>query len=188
MSPRRCALILLALATTVVGIPLAAAGDPPGREFTGTAVVDGPQGTRSMPLTLVVHRFTPVAEVQELGALLEKGGQGTLLAALRGRADGELRLGALTTEIALVATEETSDGYRYLFLSPRRIQFNESQLGEESLDYPFGIAVFEVDGFSGIGEGSLHVAAALSIDETGHIEVDDYDGRDGHFRDLRQVR
>ncbi|MCU0304433.1 MAG: hypothetical protein MUC56_10290 [Thermoanaerobaculales bacterium] len=165
-----------------------AADGPPGREFTGTAVVNGPQGTRSMPVTLVVHRFTPVAEVQQLGALLEKGGQGTLLAALRGRADGELRLGALTTTIALVAAEETSGGHRLLFLSPRRIQVNERQLGAESLDYPFGIAVIEVARFSGRGQGSLHVAAALRIDADGRIEIDDHDGRDGHFRNLRRVR
>ncbi|HSN54137.1 MAG TPA: hypothetical protein VLT32_05675 [Candidatus Sulfomarinibacteraceae bacterium] len=181
-------LVLGVLTVMTIATAPAAAADPPGREFTGTAVVDGPQGTRSMPLTLVVNRFSPVSEVQELGSLLAKGGQGTLLSALRGRADGEIRLGALNVPVALVSVEETSDGYRYLFLSPRRIQFNETQLGEESLDYPFGIAVFEVDGFSGLGEGSLHVAARLSIDADGHIEIDDYDGRDGHFRDLRQVR
>ena len=186
MKPASLVLSFLTLMTIAVAPAIAA--DPPGREFTGTAVVDGPQGTRSMPLTLVVNRFSPVSEVQELGGLLAKGGQGTLLSALRGRADGELRLGALNVPIALVSVEETSGGHRYLFLSPRRIQFNETQLGGESLDYPFGIAVLEVDDFSGLGEGSLHVAARLSIDADGHIEVDDYDGRDGHFRDLRKIR
>jgi hypothetical protein len=185
---KTASLVLGVLTVMTIAVAPATAADPPGREFTGTAVVNGPQGTRSMPLTLVVRRFTPVAEVQQLGALLEQGGQGTLLAALRGRADGELRLGALTTGIALVAAEETTRGHRFLFLSPRRIQFNESQLGEESLDYPFGVAIFEVDRFSGRGEGSLHVAAALSIDADGHIEIDDLDGRDGHFRNLRRVR
>jgi hypothetical protein len=185
---KSASLVLGVLTVMTIAVAPVTAADPPGREFAGTAVVDGPQGTRSMPVTLVAHRFTPVSEAQELGGLLAEGGQGTLLSALRGRADGELRLGALTVPIALVSVLETSDGYRYLFLSPRRIQFNETQLGEESLDYPFGIAVFEVDGFSGLGEGSLHVAAALSIDADGHIEVDDYDGRDGHFKDLRRVR
>jgi len=185
---RTVSFVLGVLTALTVAIPSATAADPPGREFTGTAVVDGPNGTRSMPLTLVVNRFSPVSEVQELGALLAKGGQGTLVSALRGRADGELRLGALSIPIALVSVEKTSGGHRYLFLSPRRIQVNETQFGEESLDYPFGIAVFTIDDFSGLGDGGLHVAAALRIDADGHIEVDDYDGRDGFFRDLRQLR
>jgi hypothetical protein len=50
------------------------------------------------------------------------------------------------------------------------------------------MAEIEIDGFSGRGEGSLHVAAALSIDSSGRAEVDDYDGQDGHFEDLRRVR
>lgn len=176
------------LAVMSCAVATVAAGDPPGREFTGTAVVNGPQGTRSMPVTLVVRRFTPVTEVQQLGAVLAQGGQSALQAALRGRADGELRLGALSTPIALVAAEETSGGHRFLFLSPRRIQVNERQLGAESLDYPFGIAVIEIARFSGRGEGSLHVAAALSIDADGRIQINDLDGRDGRFRNLRRVR
>ena len=65
----------------------------------------------------------------------------------------------------------------------------ETTLGEESLDYPFGIAVFEVDDFGdGDGDGRLHVAAALSIDADGHIEVDDYDGADGRLEDISVQR
>jgi hypothetical protein len=60
-------------------------------------------------------------------------------------------------------------------------------LGEDSLDYPFGIAVFEVDRF-GRGEGRIHVAAALSIDPDGHIEIEDYDGADGTIERIKQVR
>jgi hypothetical protein len=178
---KSAALACFLLVTLIAVGPVSA--DPPGREFSGTAVVDGPEGTRRMPVTLVANRYTPTEEVRQLAGLLEQGGQETLLGALRGRSDG-----ALTIPIALAATEETSDGRRYLFLSPRRIRISETQFGEESLDYPFGIAVFTIDDFSGLGEGTLHVAAALSIDATGHLEVDDYDGADGRFEDLRQVR
>jgi len=164
------------------------AGDPPGREFTCTAVVDTTEGTRRMPMTLVANRFTSVDEAKQLAGLLENGGQGTLLAALRGRSDGRLELGALSSPIALVVAEETRDGHRFVFLTARRIQVDETELDKPSLDYPFGIAEFEIDGFSGRGEGSLHVAAALRIDSEGHIEIDDYDGEDGRFEDLKRVR
>jgi hypothetical protein len=161
--------------------------DEPGREFSATAVVRGSQGTRRMPVTFIANRFTSVEQAKHLAEVLEQGGQGALLSALAGRNDGRLRLGALEMPIALVVAEPQGKGYRYLFLTPRRIRVEENTFGEESLDYPFGIAEFVTDTF-GRGEGSLHVAAALSIDPDGHVEIEDYDGVDGSFEDLQKVR
>lgn len=165
-----------------------AADDGPGREFTGTAVVNTTEGTRSMPLTLVANRFASLDEVKQLADVLASGGQSSLLSAIRYRNDGQLNLGAEVRPISLVFAEETRNGYRIVFLTARRIDISEKQLGQESLEYPFGIAEIVIDGFSGKGEGNLHVAAAISIDSEGHLEIDDYDGQDGHFRDLRRVR
>jgi hypothetical protein len=164
------------------------AADSPGREFTGTAVVNTTEGTRSMPLTLVANRYASESEVLQLADVLATGGQSALLGAIRYRNDGQLNLGAEVRPISLVFAEETRDGFRILFLTARRIDVSEKQLGQESLEYPFGIAEIEIDDFSGKGEGNLHVAAALSIDSSGHIEIIDYDGQDGHFRDLKRVR
>lgn len=162
---------------------LPALADEPGRRFTATAVVTNSMGTNSMPMTLVANRFTSVEQAQHLAGLLEQGGQGTLVSALKGRSDGQLLLGALQMPVALVVVEKQGRGYRYLFLTPRRIQVAEETFGEDSLDYPFGIAVFEVNDF-GDGEGRLHVAAALSIDADGRIEVEDYDGEDGRLENV----
>lgn len=170
-----------AVIATVVSGPVLA--DEPGRQFTATAVVTNSMGTRSMPMTLVANRFTSVEQSKHLGGVLEQGGQGALQAALTGRSDGQLILGALQMPVALVVVEEHDGGYRYLFLTPRAIKVEETTLGEASLDYPFGIAVFDVDDF-GDGEGRLHVKAALSIDADGHIEIDDYDGQDGRLEDV----
>jgi len=164
------------------------AADGPGREFTGTAVVNTTEGTRSMPLTLVANRYASEDEVLQLADVLASGGQSSLLGAIRYRNDGQLNLGAEVRPISLVFAEETRDGYRILFLTARRIDISEKQLGEESLEYPFGVAEIEIDSFSGKGEGSLHVAAAISIDSEGHLEIIDYDGQDGYFRNLRRVR
>lgn len=166
----------------------ATAADPPGREFTGTAVVNTTEGTRSMPLTLVANRYASEAEVQQLAEVLASGGQSALLGAIRYRNDGQLNLGADVRPISLVFAEETRDGHRIVFLTARRIDVSEKQLGEESLEYPFGLAEIVIDGFSGRGEGALHVAAALEIDSSGHVEIIDYDGQDGHFRDLKRIR
>jgi len=180
-------ILTVAAATLLFALP-AAAGDPPGSEFTGTAVVNTAEGTRSMPLTLVANRYASEAEVQQLAEVLASGGQSALLGAIRYRNDGQLNLGAEVRPISLVFAEETRDGHRIVFLTARRIDVSEKQLGEESLEYPFGLAKIEIDGFSGRGEGALHVAAALEIDSSGHVEILDYDGQDGHFRDLRRVR
>ena len=176
----------IALAFVITSILIAA--DKPGREFTGTAVVNTTEGTRSMPLTLVANRYASEDEVSQLAEVLASGGQSSLLGAIRYRNDGQLNLGAEVRPISLVFAEETRDGHRIVFLTARRIDISEKQLGEESLEYPFGVAEIEIDGFSERGEGSLHVAAALEIDSTGHVEIIDYDGQDGHFRDLRKVR
>ena len=180
-------ILTVAAATLLFALP-AAAGDPPGNEFTGTAVVNTTGGTRSMPLTLVVNRYASEAEVQQLAEVLASGGQSALLGAIRYRNDGRLNLGAEVRPISLVFAEETRDGHRIVFLTARRIDVSEQQLGEESLEYPFGLAEIEIDGFSGRGEGALHVAAALEIDSSGHVEILDYDGQDGHFRDLKRIR
>ena len=177
---------LSALVVIVATLPPAFSNEP-GREFTAEAVVNSSEGRRTMLVTLVANRFTSVEEAQNLAGVLEKGGQGALMSVLKGRSDGQLRLGALQMPIALVVAEPAGRGYRYLFLTPRRIRVEEQQFGEDSLNYPFGIVEFETDSF-GRGEGRLHVAAALSIDVDGHVEIEDYDGVDGTIERLKQVR
>jgi hypothetical protein len=184
MSMRAPAVYML---VAVAGLVQQVSADEPGRQFTATAVVDGSQGTRQMPVTLVANRFTAVEEAKRLAEVLESGGQGALLSALAGRNDGQLQLGALQMPIALVVAEPRGNGYRYLFLTARRIRVEETTFGEKSLDYPFGVAVFEVDSF-GDGEGKLHVEAALHIDADGHVEVEDYDGADGTLENIQQVQ
>ena len=181
---RSICLVACLLATTTIST---ADADEPGREFSGEGVGDFKSGANRINVTFVADRFTSVEEAQQLAQLLENGGQGTLKAALRGRSDGRIRFGALERWVALVVAEPQGRGYRYLFLTPRPFEIHEKEFGEESLNYPFGIAEFVVDGF-GRGEGSLHVAAALRIDADGHIEIDDYDGEDARLEKLKQIR
>ena len=178
--------VLVALVACLIPL-MTAFADGPGREFSAEAVVNRREGRDRMLVTFVVQRFTSVEELQNLAGVLENGGQFGLLSVLNGRRDGQLRLGAMNMPIALVVAEEQGRGYRYLFLTPRRIQVDEEMLGEESLNYPFGIAEFEVDRF-GRGEGRLHVAAALSIDADGYVEIEDYDGVDGTIDRIKQLR
>jgi hypothetical protein len=172
--------LLIVLAT-------AAAASEPGGEFTATAVVETPQGTRRMPVTLVVDRYTSPEEAKALKPVLQKGGQGALLASLQGRRDGRLALGALQLPIALAVTVPTDDGFWYLLITSRAIKVAETERGMDSLDYPFGVAVFEVGDF-GTGEGELHVAGALAIDDEGYLTVADYENVPGQLLEIKKVR
>ncbi len=175
------------IAAFVLSAAMFLSASEPGREFSAEAVVNSREGRNRMLMTFVIQRFTSVEELQNLAGVLENGGQFGLLSVLKGRRDGQLRMGATYMPIALVFVEEQGRDYRYLFLTPRRIQAEEEMLGEESLNYPFGIAEFEVDRF-GRGEGRIHVAAALSIDASGHVEIEDYDGVDGTIERIKQLR
>ena len=177
---------LLALGACLIP-SLTAFAYEPGREFSAEAVVNTREGRNRMQVTFLINRYTPVEELQNLAGVLENGGQFGLLSVLKGRRDGQLRMGVMNMPIALVVVEEVGRDYRYLFLTPRRIRVEEEMLGEESLDYPFGVAEFEVDRF-GRGEGRLHVAAALRIDADGHVEIEDYDGVDGTIERIKQIR
>ena len=186
---RRISTLMVFLAAFCMAGPhdAAAADQPPGREFTATARVDTPQGSRQMPVTLVVNRFASQDEALRLRKVLEEGGQWVLLDALRGRRGGTLRLGALQIPISVVFARPTDGGYRYVFLSARRIRFEEQQEGSESLDYPFGVAVFEIGRF-GDGEGSLYPAAALAMDEDGRVRVEQFEIDPGELADVKMVR
>jgi hypothetical protein len=178
---------ILVVAAIIPATPAIAAEDARGREFEATAIMDNGSGTRRMTATLVARRFTPREEAQRLREVLEEGGQWALLQALRGRSDGRLRLGALELPISLVVATPADDGFRYLFLTARRIRFEERNEGRESLDYPFGVAVFEVGDF-GTGEGTIHTAASLAVDQDGTISVEQYESDPGRLVRVKKVR
>jgi len=180
--------MLLAVLLIVLSPGDGIAEDPPGREFTGMAIMDTTQGTRRMPFTLVVSRFTPLEEAEEHKALLESGGQSALLGALKGRSGGRLRLGALEWSLGLVVAESLGrDGYRYFVVTARRVQYEEIEQSSESLDYPFGVAVFEMGRF-GSGEGKLYPAAALAVAEDGTVTVEQYEIDPGRVTEIKKVR
>lgn len=180
--------VTLAAIMLAVTVPAAAWENPSGQEFTATAIMTTREGTRRMPVTLVAQRYTSSEDAAHLKQVLDDGGQGALLSALRGRHNGRLRLGALELPIGLVAAEEIRDGFRYYFVTVRRIQVEERNESSESLDYPFGVAIFELGDF-GSGEGEVYPAASLRIDpDQGGLVIEQYDGEPGRLVDVKKVR
>ena len=177
----------LAVAVLIPGRIAAAADERPTGEFSATAVVDTPQGTRRMAFTVVVSNPLMRDEAMHYRDILARDGQQALANAIRGSSRGQFRLGVVEYPIDLVVAEPTRDGYKYIVVSCRPLQYEEIAEGKSSLDHPFTVLVFEVPGI-GKGEGAVYTRSALFIDDAGYPQVDQYDRRPGKLQDVKREK
>jgi hypothetical protein len=94
-------------------------------------------------------------------------------------------LGAVAYPLDLVVAEPEGDGWKYAIVTVRNVQWHETELNEESLDFPFTVVTFDAPGF-GRGEGKVMPRAALSIGEDGRLSVEKYQGTDGRMKDVKR--
>ena len=151
-------------------------GDRPARRYiTGTVVgVGGRYGGRTRPFTLIVNRYTSPAEVQQLNAALQRGGQDELLRVLSRMDAGRVQIGnnVGVTANAIIATPQDG-GTRLTVLYQRNIDFFESRYGTRSEDYRFGYAEIYLRP-RGNSEGTLIPAAKVRLKEGNTWEVEDF--------------
>jgi hypothetical protein len=176
---------VIALLALTLSLPLFGEEKGPGGKFDAVAEVTGPQGTRSMPVTIEVRNPMSLAEAQGLREILAKGGQQALANAIRGANRGSLMLGAVSYPLDIVVAEPDGDAWKYTIVTVRNFQWNEKALDEESLDFPFTVVTFEASGF-GRGEGKVMPRAALSIGEDGRLAVEKFQGTDGRLKDVKR--
>jgi hypothetical protein len=159
----------------------------PMGEYSATASIGTPSGTRSMAFDVVVMNPRTLAEIIPLKKVLEDGGQQALVNAIRGSGQGQIKLGALVYPVDLVMAEKIEDGWRYLVVTARPIKYTESEEdGGASLNYPFAVFAFDWTDF-GSNDGTIYTKASLSIDPDGHIQVTQYDGDPGTLSDIRRI-
>lgn len=178
----------LALASVLLlsGAALAADKKAAG-EFSATASIGTPSGTRSMAFDVVVSSPRGLGEMAPLKKVLEDGGQQALVNAIRGSGQGQVKLGALVYPVDLVMVEKIDDGWRYFVVTTRPIKYTEAdEDGGASLNYPFAVFGFDSTDFSS-GDGFIYTKAALSIDPDGHVQVSQYDGDPGTLSDIRRI-
>lgn len=159
----------------------------PGREFSATFRMKDERGERQMGATILIDRLTPLEEARALKEVLKSQGQYGLANALKGRANGRLRLGALDYPLDLVMARPVRDGFHVVVVTTRPIRLEESQEGAASLDYPFGVVAIELDSF-GRGEGRFFRTAALRINEDGTVAVEQFAEGEGTVTDVKKVR
>jgi hypothetical protein len=176
----------------IAAVLLHAAASPaedkkPTGEYSATASIGTPSGTRSMAFDVVVTSPRSLNEIIPLKRVLEDGGQQALVNAIRGSGQGQVKLGALVYPIDLVMAEKIEDGWRYLVVTTRPIKYTESEEdGGASLDYPFAVFAWDWTDF-GSSDGTIYTKAALSIDPDGHVQVTQYDGDPGTLKDIRRI-
>jgi len=154
------------------------------KEFSATAEVTTSQGTRSMPVTLIVSRPLSAEQARPLKKVLEAGGQQALMASIRGGNRGRLSLGGIETPLDLVVAAPAEGATQYVVVTTRNLKFEEVNENRETLDYPFSVVVFSVPEF-GSGEGQLYLHCALSINENGRVRVEHYEDQPGRLKDIR---
>jgi len=151
-------------------------GDRPARRYiTGTVVgVGGRFGGRTRPFNLIVNRNTSPAEVQQLNAALQSGGQDELLRVLSRMDAGRVQIGnnVGVTANAIIATPQDG-GTKFTVLYQRNIDFFESRYGTRSEDYKFGYAEIYLRA-RGNSEGTLIPAAKVRLRDGNTWEVEDF--------------
>ena len=155
-------------------------------EFTATASITTSQGTRSMPVRIVVTNPVSPQQAMPLKKVLEEGGQQALLNAIRNGFRGSLRLSGMEYPLDMIVAQPTDDGIRYVAVTARPIRYDETVDESSSLDYPFGILVFDSASF-GTTTGMLFTRGALSIIDEGRVQASQHDGEPGTLKDVKRV-
>lgn len=131
-------------------------------------------GARTWPLTFRIESWTSAEEAARLGAVLQEGGPDALLREFR---KGKSRAGyvlssAYTREpswrVAMATVRETPRGRVVRLVTDRPIGFAESWTSARSLDYPFSVFEFTLDG-EGRGQGFAIPAARLADADGGPL-------------------
>jgi hypothetical protein len=127
------------------------------------AFVGGPAGGRTVGLDFHIKQYTPMAKVNEYGAILKEGGQDALLRALEKEDNGQISPTGSTGIPLAIALSDSHGGSRKIYIvAVRYMPFLELWYGGRSKDYPF--AVFELTiGPDGKGAGAAILAAKISF-------------------------
>jgi hypothetical protein len=170
---RRAGWITLALAASIATVAAPRAGAET-ETFTATLLQQSDMrsggGTRTVPVTFRITSWTGPDEAARLDAILREGGPDALLREFR---KGKSRAGYILStvgagepswRVAMATVEKTPRGRVVRLITDRPVGFVEGWSGARSLEYPFSIFEFTVDG-GGRGQGVAIPAARLVADD-----------------------
>ena len=171
----------LGLAVVIFSGPALAWGDDSEdwagpEDFKATVETEGGRvpGTHRIDVTIHIQSATPLEVGKQLAALVSSGGQPALQAALDRYANGSVGFGVLQYTLNLVVRKPADRRQRYVIVATRPFGAYEVNTGQDSVDYPFGVVVFDVDDF-GRGEGEVFQRAQITVNDDGTVGVRGYD-------------
>jgi len=153
-------------------------------DFKATVQLEGGRvpGTHRMEVTIHIRSTTSLEVGKQLAALVATGGQPALQAALDRYANGSVGFGVVQYTLNLVVRKPTDRGQRYVIVANRPFGVYEVNMGQDSVDYPLGVVVFDIDDF-GNGEGTVYLRAQVTVTDDGVVGVKGY-GQPGRLLDV----
>ena len=141
----------------------------------GTVVgIGGRFNGRTQPFSLLITNYTTPAQLQQLNAALQSGGQDELLKVLSRMDAGRVRVGnGVGVNANAIIRTQAETGTRITVLYQRNINFFELRAGARSADYRVGYAEMILDQ-NGRGEGTFIPAARVRLRNDGAWEVEDF--------------
>lgn len=170
--------IVMAMGLGALAGPQAASAET--ETFTATILrqADMRQGaSRTWPLTFRIENWTSEEDVARLEAVLKEGGPDALLRAFQ---KGRTRAGYLVStafvrepswRVAMATATDTPRGRVVRIVTDRPVAFAEAWSGSRSLDYPFAVFEFTLDG-RGEGQGLAATAARLTDEGDGQLSFE----------------
>jgi hypothetical protein len=139
--------------------------------FTATA---GASGGATVPLTVVVQRYTSDGDRKTLVDALKKGGTPAARALLvKGRDLGSVQLGDQRAVIKYVYSRKTLTGRQVTAVTAEPIAV--AGAAPPAAGFSLGLVLLDLDA-SGSGTGHLVPATKISVVDDGAFETEDYNG------------
>lgn len=168
-----CVLLLLLAALPL----LAQEGAKPETETYSAMLAgqSGPLAGKTTTLTIHIKEYSSDQEVQQLAETLRTNGPDGLLKAVdklgeRGRIAPPRSTG---TAVQVVRQHPMEGGRRVILFANRPISFAELRGATRSRDYPFGLAILNLNA-KDEGEGLLYGACKVRFNKDNELEVEHY--------------
>jgi hypothetical protein len=161
-------------------------GDDSGgpEDFKATVQLEGGRvpGTHQTQVTIHIETTTPLEGAKQLAALVSSGGQPALQAALDRYSNGVVSFGVLQYPLNVMVKKPNDRGQRYVIVANRPFSAYEVNTDMNSVNYAFGVVVFDVDDF-GNGGGKVFERAQITVNDDGAVDVNGY-GQPGRLLDV----
>ncbi len=160
--------------------PLLAASSQEGKEreetFTMVAIPTRGSVRATIDITMRINKFSTDQEVLGLAEVLREGGTDQLRRTMEKIQNGKITpRGRIGADIAAARVRKIDGGEHFIVVTARTIPGFELYVSGRSRDYPFGWFEFEIDEEGkGIGLGAMIVAAKLSFNDEGQLEITSY--------------